>query len=137
MVGNNVRALMQEFLDTPGDPLPEHVQTVKISGTAHAKLRALAHMVGRSKTSLASELLTAALNDAVETLPNDPLDVVTRDRLLGVVAKGGDETTPLPGMRDLFFEIVENYFELDRQEREQEQLAIAAPAAAGRNGVHK
>jgi hypothetical protein len=67
---NRVNGLVQRLLDAP---LPEyqHVQTVKIGQQSHMLLRELARVTGRTKTELAAELLQAAIEDAVQALPNE------------------------------------------------------------------
>jgi hypothetical protein len=152
MQGNNVRTLVDEILGKPGDYLPEHVQTVKISATAHARLRALADLAGRSKTPLAADLLTAAIDDAIQALPNDPLDEAIADKLRGVtkrmgVAPGGSfqyegHTIEVPlearSMRDIALERAHDYLDFDEQEREREneQVSMAA-SGASKNGARK
>jgi hypothetical protein len=152
MNGNNVRTLVDDILGKPGDYLPEHIQTVKISATAHARLRALADLSGRSKTPLAADLLTAAINDAIQALPNDALDEVTADKLRGVtkrmgVPPGGSfvyegHTIEVPmgprSMREIALERADQYLDFDEQEREREneQVSVAA-SGASKNGVRK
>ncbi len=53
-----------------------HQQTVKITQWAHMKLRALAEYSKQSKSSLAAELLVAAIEDALDAVPLDPTTVV-------------------------------------------------------------
>jgi hypothetical protein len=155
MTGNNVRKMVYEFLDKPGDRLPEHVQTVKISATAHAKLRALADLVAsRSKTPLAADLLTAAIDDAIEALPDDLLDEGTADKLRGVTGskgmfggKGGNlvyngvnvEVPPEPRtMREIVLERADFYLSHDEHERwEKESAVVAVANVSSSNGkVH-
>jgi hypothetical protein len=63
-----LRGLVGRLLETP-PPDYEHVQTVKIGERQHQMLRALAEFTGRSKTALAGELLAAAIEDALDSLP--------------------------------------------------------------------
>jgi hypothetical protein len=51
------------------------MQSIKIPEEAHCKLLALAEYSRTSKSGLASELLIAALDDALEALPLEPSDV--------------------------------------------------------------
>ena len=145
-MGENVRRLVYEFLDKPADMLPEHVQTVKISATAHAKLRALADFAGRSKTPLAAELLMAAIDDAIEALPNDPLDEATADKLRGITKKwgvshfesGGVTYDFQPrGMREIALERADNYLSFDQLERDKEGAELVAADSSQQNGVHE
>ena len=53
-----------------------HQQTVKIPQWAHQKLRALAEYANRSKSSLAADLLVAAIEDALDAVPLEPSTVV-------------------------------------------------------------
>jgi hypothetical protein len=153
MTGNNVRKMVYEFLDKPGDRLPEHIQTVKISATAHAKLRALADLVAsQSKTPLAADLLTAAIDDAIEALPDDLLDEATADKLRGVIGKkgmfggkGGNfvdkgvniEVPPEPRtLREIVLERADTYLSLDEHERwEKEGAVVAVADVSSSNGV--
>jgi hypothetical protein len=152
MEGNNVRTLVDEILGKPGDYLPEHVQTVKISATAHARLRALADLAGRSKTPIAADLLTAAIDDAIQALPNDPLDEATADKLRGVTKRMG---VPPGGkfvhegyaiefpmgprsMREIALERADHYLDFDEQERERENEQVSMSASgASKNGARK
>jgi predicted DNA-binding protein len=48
-----------------------HVQTVKISQEHHHRLMALTSLSDRTKTALGADLLEAAIDDAIEALPDD------------------------------------------------------------------
>jgi hypothetical protein len=68
-----VRGLVSRLLETaPADY--EHIQTVKIGERQHQMLRALAEFTGRSKTAIAGELLGAAIEDALDSLPTELLE---------------------------------------------------------------
>jgi L-alanine-DL-glutamate epimerase-like enolase superfamily enzyme len=154
MAGDNVRKMVYEFLGKPGDRLPEHVQTVKITATAHAKLRALADLVAsRSKTPLAADLLMAAIDDAIEALPDEMLDEATADKLRGVyggkVMFGGNggtfayegvtvEVPPEPRtMREIVLERADLYLSHDEHERWEKETATASSSElAKQNGAH-
>jgi hypothetical protein len=145
-MSGNVRKLVFEFLGKPADMLPEHVQTVKISATAHAKLRALADFAGRSKTPLAADLLMAAIDDAIEALPNEPLDEATADKLRGVTQRWGlseledGDTTYVfhPNtMREIALERADNYLSFDEQQRDKEAVESVAADSSKQNGAHK
>lgn len=120
-----------------------HVQTVKITEQAHARLRALADFADRSKTPLAGDLLMAAIDDAIEALPNEPLDEVTADKLRGVVEKRGVTRFELSGvvydfpeprgLRDIVLERAETYVEHDRWQRESVASTEVQPSNS--NGV--
>lgn len=144
-MSRNVRKLVYEFLDKSLDHLPEHVQTVKISATAHAKLRALADLAGRSKTPLAANLLMAAIEDAIEALPNDPLDEATADKLRGITQKMGVHSITIGGvlydqprtMREIALERADNYLALDELDRDEALVESASADGSKQNGVHK
>ena len=154
-MAGNVRKLVYEFLGKSEDHLPEHIQTVKISATAHAKLRALSDLAsGRSKTALAAELLMAAIDDAIEALPNELLDEATADKLRGVTIKrvmfGGEggsfayegrtiEVPPEPRtMREIVLERADLYLSHDEHERWEKQAAVSSgPESVSENGAHK
>ena len=145
-MSDNVRKLVFEFLGKPTDMLPEHIQTVKISATAHAKLRALADFAGRSKTPLAGDLLMAAIDDAIEALPNEPLDEATADKLRGVTQKvglaefsSGDTTYVLQPntMREIALERADNYLSFDQLERDKEPVESVVAGSSKQNGALK
>jgi hypothetical protein len=131
---NNVRKMVYELLGKQDDQAPLHIQTVKITEAAHAKLRALGDVTSRSKTPLAADLLMAAIDDAIEALPNEPLDEATSDKLRGVVQKMGVDPLAPYGMRDIVLERVEAYISHDEHERWQKQQAVVSVDASS-NGV--
>jgi hypothetical protein len=123
----------------------EHIQTVKITETAHARLRALADLANRSKTPLAGDLLMAAIDDAIEALPNDPLSRAEADKLRGIVIKAGLKDVgrqidqyPIegsPGLRDIVLERADIYISHDEHLRwEEQERAAAAAAVSSSNG---
>lgn len=68
---NRLRTLVGRLLEG-GVPELEHIQTVRIPQSVHHQLRALSEVTGHSKSALAGELLTAAIQDAIEALPDEP-----------------------------------------------------------------
>jgi hypothetical protein len=148
MVATKVHVLVTELLGKTGYEEREHVQTVKITRTAHAKLRALADMSNQSKTALAADLLMAAIDDAVAALPNEPLDEGVADKLRGVSApllgvshfERGDTVYHLEprGIQDIVLERADNYLVHDQNEQdEKEDAQQASVVAASKNGAHK
>jgi hypothetical protein len=144
MAGDNVRKMVYEFLGKEDEHQELHVQTVKITADAHAKLRALSELTNRSKTPIAGDLLIAAISDAIEELPNDPLDEATADKLRGVTQKWGlrsfgDYDFEPRGMRDIVLERADLLLAADDRERlEKEQAdALVTVAPVGKNGVRK
>jgi hypothetical protein len=117
MSGDNVRKMVDQILGKEDEQQLLHVQTVKISLEAHAKLRALADLTSRSKTPIAADLLMAAIDDAIEELPNDPLDEATSDKLRGITYKWGIELNAPRGLRDIVLERA--YLLLDVEERDR------------------
>jgi plasmid stabilization system protein ParE len=73
-----VRGLANKLVETPAADY-EHIQTVKIGQRQHQMLRALAEYTGRSKTSLAADLLMAAVEDAIDSLPDEPVQGLVSD----------------------------------------------------------
>jgi hypothetical protein len=66
---NRVRTLVGKLLY--GGPECIHQQTVKINERHHHMLKELVGLSDTNKTTLASQLLEAAIEDAVEALPDD------------------------------------------------------------------
>lgn len=147
MARTKVHSLVNEIVGKTVHEEFEHVQTVKITESAHAKLRALADFANRSKTPLAGDLLMAAIDDAIEALPNDPLSADEADKLRGVKRFGARDSGRLtdqypiegaPGLRDIVLERVQLYIEHDERERWQEQdraAAVAVVPSSNGNGV--
>jgi plasmid stabilization system protein ParE len=143
MAGDNVRKMVYQFLGKEDEHPDFHIQTVKITEQAHAKLRGLADITKRSKTPLAADLLMAAIDDAIEALPNDPLDEATADKLRGVVRKEGfssfgDYEFHPRGLRDIALERADLYLAAhDYEQLEKQNAAAVSPDTAGKNGAHK
>ncbi len=140
MRSNHVRKMVYELLGKQDDQAPLHIQTVKITEAAHAKLRALADMTARSKTPLAADLLMAAIDDAIEALPNEALDEAAADKLRGVTKRWGRSPVEFNGvtydleprgMRDIVLERADLYLVHDRNGRWD------AAEAVSQNGAHE
>ena len=67
--------VVERLRSTPRPVEYFHMQSIKIPEVAHCKLLALAEYSRTSKSGLASELLIAALDDALEALPLERPDV--------------------------------------------------------------
>jgi hypothetical protein len=144
MSGENVRKIMFQSLGEEEELSELHIQTVKITQAAHAKLRALSDLTKRSKTPLAADLLMAAIDDAIESLPNDPLDEATAYKLRGVVVLAGSKfeadggVFDPRGMRDIALERVDSYLAADRHEQwEKADAKRVAAEAVSQKGVRK
>jgi plasmid stabilization system protein ParE len=144
MSKTKVNTLVNDLMGRNEEQRP-HVQTIKITDIAHAKLRALADYANRNKTPLAADLLMAAIDDAIEALPNEPLSRVEADKLRGIVKKFGAvrpvDQYPIEGsfgLRDIVLERADIYISHDERERWEEEdraAAVAAVSSSNENGV--
>jgi hypothetical protein len=137
MSGKNLSNLLSSVLGVrEPESEPEHVTTVKISKSTHARLRAIAELAGRSKSAFAAELLTVAIEDFIEALPNEPVDQATQDKILGVSKRYGKFEPESLGILDLVLRRAEDHLSLDEHERREEQSAVGdMPQAHKQNGV--
>jgi hypothetical protein len=133
MAKSKVNALMNELISRNEEQRP-HVQTIKISESSHAKLRALADFANRNKTPLGADLLMAAIDDAIEALPNDPLEEAVSDKLRGITGKWGVDPSEPYGMRDIVLERAELYLAHDGHGNIIESISPVADVSSS-NGV--
>jgi hypothetical protein len=78
-------------VDTKGTGGVDGEQTIKITEESHAKLQALATLTKQTKSELASSLLQAAINDALEAMPESNMPVQEGDDIIladGVTWRG-------------------------------------------------
>jgi hypothetical protein len=101
-------------------------QTVRIPQLSYHKLRALAPLFGRSFGNIASRLLAAAIDDAIDALPND-------ERLNW----GGESGRKLTA-REYVLEIAQNsWIEATTTERDQSLTLHGLPTPAGKPGLRR
>lgn len=81
-----------------------HLQSVNIPERTHQQLRALSEITGHTKSALAAGLLVAALEDALEALPSEPMPgVFMPDRELDLLAQERGEVAEMKpaSLRDI------------------------------------
>ncbi len=70
---SKVNSLVQSFLRGDDSPDEEIGQTVYLTRKSRAQLEALSQVAKRSKTRTASQILVAALEEAINALPDEPI----------------------------------------------------------------
>jgi hypothetical protein len=70
---SQVQDVVQSFLNGEETPSEEIAQTFYITLKGRAQLEALAQLSKRSKTRTGSQILAAALQDAINALPDEPI----------------------------------------------------------------
>lgn len=122
---NRVTNLLAE-LSSEARPPKTITQTVRIPQLSYHKLRALAPLFGRSFGNIASRLLTAAIDDAIDALPND-------ERLNW----GGDSERALT-VREYVLELAQNnWMEAVSIEGDQSLTLHGLPTGEGKPGPRK
>jgi hypothetical protein len=135
MARTKVHTLMNEIVGKSDYEQREHIQTVKITESSHAKLRALADLANRTKTALLADLVMAAIDDAIDALPNEPLEEAAADKLRGITAKAGIDLFGPRGVRDCVIDRAEFYLSIDERWG-KEDAAVPADVSSSNGEVH-
>jgi hypothetical protein len=103
---SRVRALVQAFLSGEQPPSDETPHTFYLTPTGRAQLDALTQIAKRSKTRVGSDILAAALEEAINALP-DELLLVGKFPLIGESQEGMYTPTEFVGNSIAHWEQIE------------------------------